>query len=105
MSVQVLVSKTQNRHFGAKVPFLPDRLIYYIYIYIERERERERKTRNLYEVEKEQYSKLLMENVTKHYRVADESAYDNVNLAAKKIANKLGSDLAERMESRSGTHT
>ena len=26
MSVQVLVSKTQNRHFGAKVPFLPDRL-------------------------------------------------------------------------------
>ena len=28
MSAQVLVSKTQNRHFGAKVPFLPDRLTY-----------------------------------------------------------------------------
>ena len=26
MSAQVLVSKTQNQHFGAKVPFLPDRL-------------------------------------------------------------------------------
>ena len=29
MSAQVLVSKTQNRHqFGAKVPFLPDRLTF-----------------------------------------------------------------------------
>ena len=28
MSAQVLVSKTQNRHFGAKVPFLPDQLTF-----------------------------------------------------------------------------
>ena len=35
MSAQVLVSKTQNRHFGAKVPYLPDRLTYiYISLYL-----------------------------------------------------------------------
>ena len=36
--------------------------------------------------------------MTKHYRVSDKSAYDNVNQAAKEIANKLDSDPVEGME-------
>ena len=56
------------------------------------------KTRNLYEVDKDQYNKLLTENITKHYRIADESAYDDINVEAQKIARKLKPDLDTRME-------
>ena len=50
---------------------------------------------------KERHCKLLVENVTKHYYVAGKSAYENVNLAAREIANSLDSDLAKRMETMS----
>ena len=36
------------------------------------------KTRNLYEVSLEQYNKLLADNITKHYKHADNSDYDNI---------------------------
>ena len=48
------------------------------------------KTRNLYELKKEQYEKLLKENTTKHYRSADERAYHDINSEAQAIANGLG---------------
>ena len=56
------------------------------------------KTRNVYEIGRQQYDKLLRENVTKHYRTADENAYDDINVAARNIVNQLGSGLAERMD-------
>ena len=40
------------------------------------------KTRNLYRVGKTQYEKLLRENITKHYRAAEEDAYDEINREA-----------------------
>ena len=45
----------------------------YIFIYIRI---------NLYELEREPYKKLLQENITKHLKVADEDAYDNINTEA-----------------------
>ena len=56
------------------------------------------KTRNLYELKKEQYNKLLTDNITKHYRTADGGAYNDINAEALEIANKLEHNLAERME-------
>ena len=54
------------------------------------------KTRNLYQVPKEQYSKLMKENITKNYKIAPENAYDEVNSEAKEIAEDL--DLQNRMD-------
>ena len=54
------------------------------------------KTRNLYELGKDQYEKLLTENITKHYRTADKDAYNGVNEEAQVIAKEL--DIADRME-------
>ena len=59
------------------------------------------KTTNLYEVGREQYSKLLQENVTRHYKIADENAYTNINSETRNIANKLERNLAERMDTMS----
>ena len=50
------------------------------------------KTRNVYEVSKDVHDKLLNENITKSYKKADTSTYKNINVEAKKIANKLGID-------------
>ena len=47
------------------------------------------KTRNLYEVQKDQYEKLLRDNITKHYRLANECAYNEINAEAQVIANQL----------------
>lgn len=47
------------------------------------------KTRNMYELSKEQYDKLLVENVTKHYRTAANDAADTINAEAEGIARKL----------------
>ena len=54
------------------------------------------KTRNLYEVEKTQYEKLLRDNITKNYKIADKHVYDDINEEAKKIASDL--EIEERME-------
>ena len=44
------------------------------------------KTRNLYLLEKDQYDKLLRENITKHYKLTNEHMYDDINTVAKTIA-------------------
>ena len=54
------------------------------------------KTRNLYQVEKHQYKKLLRNNVTKHYQLADESGYSEINTETQIIANKLR--IADRLD-------
>ena len=57
------------------------------------------KTRNLYEMPPDHYSKLLHENVTKHYRSApaDSYIYNDINREAKVLAKHL--KLDDRMES------
>ena len=55
------------------------------------------KTRSLYEMDAQQYEKLLCENVTKHYRHAPEEAYSSVNREAHRIATEL--KVADRMDS------
>ena len=50
------------------------------------------KTRNFYEMDKTSYDKLFIQNVTKTYKKADNSSYNNINNEAKSIAKKLGID-------------
>ena len=47
------------------------------------------KTWNLYLLEKDQYNKLLRENLTKHYKSANIHLYNNIYTEAKTIAEKL----------------
>ena len=54
------------------------------------------KTRNLYLLEKDQYDKLLRENITKHYKPANEHLYDDINTEAKTIAENL--KIKDQME-------
>ena len=54
------------------------------------------KSRNLYEVGKDQYTKLLHDNVTKHYRHAPSGTYDEINAEVQKIATKL--EIADRLD-------
>ena len=54
------------------------------------------KTRNLYELEKKEYEKLLRENITKTYRKTDDQTEDNINHEIKQITTKLG--VNERVE-------
>ena len=35
---------------------------------------------------------MLQENITKHYKIADEDAYDNINTEAQIITHRLGLD-------------
>ena len=49
------------------------------------------KTRNLYLREKDQYDKLLRENMTKHYKSTDVHLYNDINTEAKTIAEKYRS--------------
>ena len=55
------------------------------------------KTRNLYTVSKEEYNKLLRNNITKNYKPAPARTYDNINREAQVLANAL--ELSDRMES------
>ena len=48
------------------------------------------KTRNIYAVSKDQYSKLLHDNVTKHYKHAPERAYDEINTEARQLTASIG---------------
>ena len=50
------------------------------------------KTRNLYEVNKEQYTKLLSNNITKHYKPTPAHTYDQINSEAQTIAATLELD-------------
>ena len=54
------------------------------------------KTKNIYRMGGAQYERLLQENVTKHYKVAQENAYNNINKEARTIASGL--DIADRMD-------
>ena len=54
------------------------------------------KTKNLYSVPEQRYEKILRENVTKHYKIAPDSLYSDINLEAQSIADRL--DLGDRVE-------
>ena len=54
------------------------------------------KTRNLYEMDKSAYDKLLMDNITKTYRKTDNNVYNEINREAKQIAS--GFNIADRVE-------
>ncbi len=54
------------------------------------------KTRNLYELDKSKYDKLLEQNITKSYKCTSETAYADINMEAKAIAEELNID--DRME-------
>ena len=47
------------------------------------------KTTNLYSLSKEEYNKLLRENITKDYKHAEESVVSSINKEAKEIAGQL----------------
>ena len=58
------------------------------------------KTRNLYEVSLKQHSKLLKENVTKHYKLAESGdyMYKDINMEARNVAEKLQPKLSTKIE-------
>ena len=56
------------------------------------------KSRNIYDVEQEEYKKLLKENITKNYKKSNLKKLHNINKSAKKITEKLPiSDRIEKM--------
>ena len=54
------------------------------------------KSRNIYEVEQEEYKKLLKENITKNCKKSNLKKLHNINKSAKKIAEKL--PISDRIE-------
>ena len=54
------------------------------------------KSRNIYKMEKEQYNKLLHENITKTYKKINENRINTINKTAKKIASDL--ELEDRID-------
>ena len=50
------------------------------------------------EVSLEQHSKLLKENVTKNYKLAESGDYNDINMEARNVAEKLQPKLSTRME-------
>ena len=54
------------------------------------------KTKNVYRMGRVQYERLLQENITRHYKTAEEDAYDRINEETRIIANRL--DIADRMD-------
>ena len=54
------------------------------------------KTSNLYEIDKKDYNKLLINNITSTYKIADEDLEDKINKEAKKITDNL--DISQRVE-------
>ena len=54
------------------------------------------KTTNLYKVNKQDYKKLLLDNVTASYQKIEHSTINKINLEAKIIATKL--NLDDRVE-------
>ena len=54
------------------------------------------KSTNLYELGKEEYNKLLNDNITKTYKKSARGTINDINMEAKTIADRLG--LSEKME-------
>ena len=54
------------------------------------------KSRNIYEMNKEDYEKAMHENITKTYKKTNQSKIKTINKSAKKMANRL--DLEGRIE-------
>ena len=54
------------------------------------------KTTNLYKLEKEHYTKLLQENITKDYQKADKEEKKQIDIEAKRISKQLS--LADKIE-------
>ena len=54
------------------------------------------KTRNMYEVERNQYLKLLQDNASKHYKTAPDGLYEEINRTAKSLAENL--NIADRVD-------
>ena len=54
------------------------------------------KTRNLYDLDRDSYMKLLTNNVTKTYKKANNQVYNDINREAKELASKL--DIADKVE-------
>ena len=54
------------------------------------------KTRNMYELDSNEYKKLLNDNITKTYKKCDQSVVKDVNKEASKIVDKLG--LCDRVQ-------
>ena len=50
------------------------------------------KSRHIYKMEKDQYKKLLKENITKTYKKSNKRKISNINWEAKKITEKLSLD-------------
>ena len=57
------------------------------------------KSRHIYKMDKQQYTKLLTENVTKTYKKSNKSKINNINFTAKKITENLSvDDRVQKME-------
>ena len=54
------------------------------------------KTSNIYSVSKQNYEKLLVENITTHYKKADDNTERDINLEAKSITENL--KISNRVE-------
>ena len=54
------------------------------------------KTRNLYELGKDRYERLVTENITRHYKTVGEDTYGEINTEAQDIASKHR--IADRMD-------
>ena len=54
------------------------------------------KTRNIYEMEKSHYKKLLTDSITKTYKQSNNNVHSSTNLEAKHIAKNL--QIADRVE-------
>ena len=54
------------------------------------------KTRNMYKLSKDNYNKIIKENITKTYQKVDSEVLTKINEEAQNIASKL--DLDERIE-------
>ena len=54
------------------------------------------KTNNIYRMERVQYECLLCKNIAKHYKVAEEDAWNKINQEARVISSGLG--IADRID-------
>ena len=59
------------------------------------------KSRNIYEMDKDKYCKLLKENITSSYKAADEEAVTDINRELRDITTEL--DIANKIETMTKT--
>ena len=60
------------------------------------------KSRNIYQLEKQQYEKILRENITSKYKLAPVDSVSNINRELKLIASRLG--IGDRLETMNKTN-